>query len=232
MSDVVSKQETPEGRIVVTVDAEDDFLRLRHLAMDLGPRARAFKLGQGLLLQDRPWPLVQSLRLKGATVDLDAKYEEDPDQMGSIVLKAFRRGFMHVSVAPAAQVDALVRAAEVAPPEHGLFVSLPSANSELLIRSLDNVMDANSRLPCDKKISEVMCNVHDVERIKGMGNFAVIATGIRLPGDTPDDHPYVATPAEALAAGADFLAVGRSITQKDNPAAAFDQVLENIANYL
>jgi len=232
VSEISSQPKTPEERIIVTVDAEDDFLQMRHLAMDLGSRARAFKLGQGLLLQDKPWALVQLLRSQGAAVDLDAKYEEDPDQMGSIVLKAFKRGFEHVSVASAAQVDALVRAAEVVPEGHGLFVSLPSANSELLTRSMDNVMAANTELPDDRKIMEVMCNVHDIERIKGMGDFAVIATGIRLPGDVPDDHPFVATPAEALAAGADYLAVGRSITQKNDRAAAFEQILENMATYL
>lgn len=232
MSKIKNKILTPEERVIVTVDAKDDFLRLRHLASDLGLRARSFKLGQGLLLQDRPWALVRSFRSKGAIIDLDAKYEEDPDQMGSVVAGAFERDFSHVSIASAAQIPAFIQAARSTPQGKGLFVSLPSSNKYLLEMGIENTLEANESLSQRQKIQEVMCNVHDIERVKDLGNFLVIATGIRMPSGKDDDHPYVATPAEALAAGADYLAIGRAITRQADNVLAFERVVENMSKCL
>ncbi|MCA9332079.1 orotidine 5'-phosphate decarboxylase [Candidatus Saccharibacteria bacterium] len=223
---------SPEERIIVTVDANDDFLQMHHLAQDLGPRARAFKLGQGLLLQDRPWSLVQFLSSRGVNVDLDAKYNEDADQMKTLVPQAFSRGFKHLSIGPGVGPDALVSAARATTVKNSLFVSLPSSDPLLLHHSLSNIQEANSRLRPHQQISEVMCNVQDISKVQSYGGFIIVASGIRMHGEPSDDHPCVATPAGALAEGADYLAIGRSITGKADRAAAFEQILENMSTYL
>lgn len=217
--------------MIITVDAKEDFLGLSKMTRDLGARARAFKLGQRLLMHEQPWALVTMLKVRGVEVHLDAKYEEDADQMGPTVTDAFDKGFKHVSVAPASGAAALVAAAKAVPPDRGLFAALPSGNDRITGLLMEEVVEANSHLDADRQIHEVMCNVSDIGMVKRMGNFTIIATGIRLPGDTPDDHPSVATPAEALAMGADYLAVGRAITARPERTEAFEQILENIATY-
>ncbi len=221
----------PEERIIVTIDAKEDMFGLLKIAQDLGERARAFKLGQQLLLHSNPWAPVRMLRSRGVEVDFDAKYEENADQMAPLVSDAFQKGFKHVSIAPASGTAALIRATEVVPPGCGLFAAMPDGNDRLVDILVDEILEANEALGPDKQIREVMCNVGDIQRIKAAGDFIIIAAGIRMPGDGPDDHPHVATPAEALAMGAEYLAVGRSITSKQNRAEAFEQILENIATY-
>jgi orotidine-5'-phosphate decarboxylase len=67
----------------------------------------------------------------------------------------------------------------------------------------------------------------DLRRV--LGPEAVLVTpGIRLSGGPRHDQTRVATPAEAVAAGSDFLVVGRAITAADDPAAALDRVLEEM----
>ena len=56
------------------------------------------------------------------------------------------------------------------------------------------------------------------------GKLIRAVPGIRLPGDPRHDQSRVATPAEARAAGADLLVVGRSITQAPDPVAAADRL--------
>jgi orotidine-5'-phosphate decarboxylase len=56
----------------------------------------------------------------------------------------------------------------------------------------------------------------------------VATPGIRLPGDAAHDQQRVATPADAARAGSDYLVVGRSITQADDPAAALERVREGV----
>jgi orotidine-5'-phosphate decarboxylase len=48
----------------------------------------------------------------------------------------------------------------------------------------------------------------------------LVVPGIRPVGSAPDDQARTATPAAAMAAGADYLVVGRPITQAADPAAA------------
>ena len=49
--------------------------------------------------------------------------------------------------------------------------------------------------------------------------LSIVTPGIRLPTDDAGDQARVATPQSAIAAGADYLVVGRPITAADRPAA-------------
>tara|TARA_Y100000766_G_scaffold63508_1_gene52798 strand:- start:18 stop:698 length:681 start_codon:yes stop_codon:yes gene_type:complete len=58
--------------------------------------------------------------------------------------------------------------------------------------------------------------------------FLIVTPGIRPAGSDSDDQNRVATPREAVQSGADFLVIGRPITQADDPSAAFAAVLKEI----
>ena len=57
----------------------------------------------------------------------------------------------------------------------------------------------------------------------------LVAPGVRSPGGAAADQKRVATPAEALRNGADYLVMGRQITRAPDPAAEVARVLEEIA---
>jgi orotidine-5'-phosphate decarboxylase len=59
-------------------------------------------------------------------------------------------------------------------------------------------------------------------------NFLIVTPGIRPAGSSRDDQNRVATPAEAVAAGSDYLVIGRPITRADDPRAALEAVLREI----
>lgn len=59
--------------------------------------------------------------------------------------------------------------------------------------------------------------------------FLVVTPGVRLPGGDAGDQKRIATPFDALKNGASHLVVGRPITAAQNPAAAAQAVLANIA---
>lgn len=67
-----------------------------------------------------------------------------------------------------------------------------------------------------------------LKRQHGQG-FLVATPGIRLSGEPAHDQARVATPAEAVAAGADYLVVGRSVTAADDPASALERMREEAA---
>jgi orotidine-5'-phosphate decarboxylase len=57
-----------------------------------------------------------------------------------------------------------------------------------------------------------------------------VVPGIRLPGASTDDHARAATPAAAMAAGADILVIGRIVTAAEDPEAVAATVLDEVAS--
>lgn len=68
----------------------------------------------------------------------------------------------------------------------------------------------------------VIASGHEAARIRELAgpDFLIVTPGIRLPGGTTDDQERVATPDSAITAGADYLVVGRPITQASDPNVA------------
>lgn len=78
---------------------------------------------------------------------------------------------------------------------------------------------------CD--LGGVVCSAREASSVRSiLGSTREIVTpGIRLAGDSAHDQRRVTTPAQAVAAGATRLVVGRSISGSSDPQAAFDRVL-------
>ncbi|MDX8044958.1 orotidine-5'-phosphate decarboxylase [Gracilibacillus sp. S3-1-1] len=94
-----------------------------------------------------------------------------------------------------------------------------------------SVEDAVQRLALLTKNSGadgVVCSAHEVPIIKQAcgADFLTVTPGIRLSDSTQDDQKRVATPALAKRNGSDYLVIGRSITQAENPKANYERVVE------
>lgn len=74
----------------------------------------------------------------------------------------------------------------------------------------------------------VVCSAHEVEKIHAIcgDSFITITPGIRLEGDAKGDQKRVMTPAQARAAGSDYIVVGRPITKVEDPVAAYDRFVK------
>ncbi len=59
-------------------------------------------------------------------------------------------------------------------------------------------------------------------------HMAIVTPGIRLPGDAAGDQARIATPEQAIAAGADYLVVGRPITAAADPTRAAELFVQSI----
>ncbi len=76
----------------------------------------------------------------------------------------------------------------------------------------------------------IVCSAWEVQKVKEtFGNRLVtVVPGIRLKEDTKDDQARVATPQEAIQAGADYLVIGRSVTASANPRSKLERIMEAI----
>src|SRR5579883_2284467 len=81
---------------------------------------------------------------------------------------------------------------------------------------------------CDGIIASPRDNPDQLRRFAGSQRLLVATPGVRLAGSAADDHKRTGTPRQAIAAGADYLIVGRPIVHSEDPAAAARQILDDM----
>ena len=81
---------------------------------------------------------------------------------------------------------------------------------------------------CDGIIAAPHDNPNELRGLSGAQGLLIVTPGVRLSGASPDDHKRPGTPAQAIAAGADYLVVGRPIVKSDDPALAARQIIEDM----
>jgi orotidine-5'-phosphate decarboxylase len=93
-----------------------------------------------------------------------------------------------------------------------------------------DLVAARARLAREAGCDGVVASGQEAERVRGVvgPRMAIVTPGIRLPGDTAGDQARVAIPEQAIAAGADYLVVGRPIATADDPARAAELFVRSI----
>jgi orotidine-5'-phosphate decarboxylase len=81
---------------------------------------------------------------------------------------------------------------------------------------------------CDGIIAAPHDNPDELRRRAGAEKLLIVTPGVRLAGSSVDDHKRPGTPAQAIAAGADYLVVGRPIVKSEDPSLAAMQIIEDM----
>ena len=177
---------------------------------------------------------------------VDVKLHDIPRTVGAAIRQLVRPG-AHIINVHALGGDAMMRAAVEnafdAADERGL--SRPHIFAVTILTSLgaedlgelglqggpaENAIRL-AALARDAGCDGVVCSAHEVADLKGFfgQDFLALTPGIRPSGSAHGDQKRVMTPAMAVAAGSDYLVVGRPITEAPNPLEAARNVLEEIA---
>jgi orotidine-5'-phosphate decarboxylase len=93
-----------------------------------------------------------------------------------------------------------------------------------------DLVAARARLAREAGCDGVVASGQEAARVRAVvgPSMAIVTPGIRLPGDTAGDQARIATPEQAIAAGADYLVVGRPVTAADDPARAAELFVRSI----
>jgi orotidine-5'-phosphate decarboxylase len=81
---------------------------------------------------------------------------------------------------------------------------------------------------CDGIIAAPRDNPNEIRRAAVSEELLVVTPGVRLPGSSVDDHRRAGSPAEAIAAGSDYIVVGRPIIRSDDPARAAERIIDDM----
>ncbi|TXS96227.1 orotidine-5'-phosphate decarboxylase [Parahaliea maris] len=225
--------------ILVALDYPDAAPALA-LADRLAPELCRLKVGKELFTRGGP-QLVQSLQDKGFEIFLDLKFHDIPNTVAGAVRAAADLGVWMVNVHASGGRRMMEAAAEAVANAANkpllIGVTVLTSMSDEDLAELGYTWTAAERvqqlaaLTQDCGLDGVVCSALEAPALRASRgeDFCLVTPGIRLAGDAAGDQRRVVTPADALARGATYLVIGRSITGAANPLAALQRVHEEIA---
>ena len=209
------------------------------LADQLDPSLCRLKVGKELFTRCGP-DIVKALHQRDFEVFLDLKFHDIPNTTAQAVLAAADLGIWMVNVHASAGLEAMSLAKQRLLDRNldTLLIAvtvLTSMDSEALkqtgiIDSLDDQVSRLAQLTKQAGLDGVVCSAQEAKALKALcgQDFKLVTPGIRLAEDNADDQKRICTPSQALVDGADYLVIGRSITQAENPAEKLNKILQSI----
>jgi orotidine-5'-phosphate decarboxylase len=219
--------------VALDVDSADE---ARALVKRLGSEVTFYKVGMELYAA-AGIDMVRELTEQGLDVFLDLKFYDIPETVRRAVAQVARTGVRFLTVHA---VPAVMRAAVEGKGDSGLellAVTVLTSFGREDLADLGYTCEAaelvaiRSRQAMEAGIDGIVSSPLEVAAVRRItGPDAVLVTpGVRSAGSAAGDQKRVATPAEAVRNGADYLVIGRQITRAADPAAEAARVLAEIA---
>jgi orotidine-5'-phosphate decarboxylase len=229
----------PRQRLIVALDVSTA-AAARKIVAAVGDSVLTYKVGMQLYTAEGP-SIVRELVGSGRRVFLDLKYHDIPNTTGAAVREAAQLGVSMLTVHASGggkMLRAAVEAAQAARPD--LLVLAVTVLTSLddvelgMIGLRGGVLDQVRRLAAlalSNGCKGVVASAHEATALRNEfgqefgRDFAIVTPGVRPAGSGHDDQARVVTPAEAIAAGASHIVVGRPITEAADPAAEARAIL-------
>jgi orotidine-5'-phosphate decarboxylase len=223
------------NNVIIALDFPDA-QQARSLVAELGDAQPFYKVGLELYTA-AGMGMVRELKQDGHRVLLDLKLYDIGETVRRTVAVIAESGADFLTVHGMRQV---MRAAAEGRGESGLKLLAVSVLTSVdendlredgYSRGLAELIDLRVRNAMSDGADGIVCSARDVARVRSIaGPHAILVTpGVRSAGASAGDQKRVATPAEAIAAGADYIVVGRQVTRSADPRGELERVLEEVA---
>ena len=236
----------PRSSLIVALDF-DSLSSAVKFAKQVADLVGMFKIGSQLFTAGGP-AAVREVAALGPGIFLDLKFHDIPNTVaGAILSCAAMPGVQLVNVhalGGKAMLHAAAQAISAAQPMGAdrprlLAVTVLTSMNETSMREVGIGGAAKSRvvklaqLAKKSGVDGVVASVREARAIrKACGrDFLIVTPGVRPKGSASknDDQARTATPTEAIRAGADFLVVGRPVLAAEDPRAAAQEIVDEIA---
>lgn len=234
-------------RLIVALDFAEE-QAVKDLVEKLGDEVVYYKVGMELYYSVGP-SILDYLAQKGKKIFLDLKLLDIPNTVAQAMANlAVRPGIdivnVHASGGPtmmkesADRMRAAAKKAGLTPPKFIAVTLLTSLGEDEWARlngrlSLREQVVSLAKLTKESGLDGVVASPQEAAAIREAcgEDFLIITPGIRPAGSDVGDQVRIATPASALAAGSDYLVVGRPISQAADPALMARQIVSEMEGY-
>jgi len=224
------------SRIIVALDFNNADQAMA-LAAQLDPQLCHLKIGKEMFTRCGPL-IVERLQAKGFNLFLDLKFHDIPSTVARAVRAAADLGVWMVNVHVSggrpmlvAARDALDALSGPKPLLIGVTVLTSLDSSDLQEVGFNNtpaeLVERLARLSEDCGLDGVVCSPQEVAMLRSVvgPEFLLVTPGIRPANATVGDQKRIMTPEQAIAAGSDYLVIGRPITQNPLPLEALHLII-------
>ena len=209
------------------------------LAKEIDPRECKVKVGSQLFTIGGPL-VIEKLKDLGFDIFLDLKFHDIPNTVKKAVEATIKMGVWMLNVHSLGGKEMLraahevIEKASIKPLLVGVTV-LTSLNDNALkevgleLNTKDQVL-LLAELCQTEGLNGVVCSPHELTMLRESLNedFLLITPGIRSNKLDKDDQQRISTPYEAISSGADYIVVGREITNDINPSKKIRKILETV----
>jgi orotidine-5'-phosphate decarboxylase len=229
-------------RLIVALDVPD--AKSAHKLVDeLDGSCSWFKVGLELFVAAGP-AVLEPLLKRGCNIFLDLKFHDIPNTVAGAVRSAATLGVqmmtIHAAGGPAMLAAARDALEGIQNPPQLLAVTVLTSMDEAQTsavgvgRTPAEQVELLAKMGLDTGIRGFVCSPQEVGKLRAITGpqGVLVVPGIRPAGGAAGDQRRVATPADALCAGASYLVVGRPITQAADPKKAAEAILEEMADAL
>ncbi|MEX2199908.1 MAG: orotidine-5'-phosphate decarboxylase [Dongiaceae bacterium] len=230
-------------RIIAALDAID-IGRVRDLARAVAPHVWGCKIGLEFFVQHGPAG-IEKAGLDPQRLFLDLKFHDIPNTVAGAVraATAMRPAMFNVHAGGGPAMLAAARAArDEAAEKTGhkpllLAVTVMTSLDDADLASIGQTGPAAAQvrrlaaLARDNGLDGVVCSPREIAMLRRDcgSDFKLVVPGIRPQGAAANDQKRTMSPAEAIAAGADYLVIGRPISAAADPATAARAIVESLA---
>lgn len=231
--------QTTNPHIVVALDYADATSALQ-LVERLDPALCRLKVGKELFTAAGP-QLVEKLIAKNFGVFLDLKFHDIPTTVQKACEAASRLGVWMLNV-HASGGTAMMQAAREGVAKSGrqpllIAVTVLTSMNQYALKEIgveDELQNQVLRLASLTKqagLDGVVCSAQEAQMLKKQlgEDFCLVTPGIRPKTASLDDQSRVVTPSQAVAWGADYLVIGRPITQAADPLQALQAIDQELS---
>lgn len=199
----------------------------------LAGKVGMFKVGKELFTACGP-DAVRAVQRHGGQVFLDLKYHDIPNTVAKAMLEAARLGVQLANLHALGGAEMMETAASAVRKEFGndrprlLAVTILTSSTAETLRGVgidhpvQDMVVRLAKLAQEAGMDGVVASPQEIGLIRAVcgPDFLIVTPGVRPAFASADDQKRIMTPAEAVAAGADYLVIGRPIAKADDPAAA------------
>jgi orotidine-5'-phosphate decarboxylase len=234
---------TLQNKIALALDNVNDLRDIQSLIDCTKQWIGVYKVGLEQFVRFGP-PVLELVRNAGRKIFLDLKLHDIPNTVAKAVESACDLGVDYLTIhaqggsemMQAAMKAKTVHSGRRLPKVIGVTV-LTSIDTPTLQNELNVTVDVEhqvghlARLAVKSGIDGIVCSAVELSVVApGLpAHFEIITPGIRPAGSDVNDQKRIATPGDAIKAGATLLVLGRAITAAGDPATAAKKVYDEIA---
>ena len=217
------------SRIIIACDL-DSKQELMILINKLEGKKLFLKLGMQILYKEG-FSFINELREMGHNIFIDLKVHDIPNTAKNAVrsLLQYKPDFLTIHASGGAEmmneISKVVKGTDTKVLAVTVLTSLnQEAIGQMNIQTpVENQVETLIKLAKDNGIDHIVCSASEAHLVK-KHNLTSITPGIRLATNSNDDQKRVVTPKDAFSNGSDFIVVGRTITQSNDPLKVYEQI--------